>query len=71
MELLGEILRGGADVARAAGAVVAGGHSIDDPEPKYGMAVTGFVHPDEVWTNAGAQGRRRARPLASGSAPGS
>ena len=55
MELLGEILRGGADVARAAGAVVAGGHSIDDPEPKYGMAVTGFVHPDEVWTNAGGQ----------------
>ena len=55
MELLGEILRGGADVARAAGAVVAGGHSIDDPEPKYGMAVTGFVHPDEVWTNSGGR----------------
>jgi selenide, water dikinase len=55
MELLGEILRGGADVARAAGAVVAGGHSIDDPEPKYGMAVTGFAHPDRVWTNAGAR----------------
>jgi selenide,water dikinase len=55
MELLGEIMRGGSDVARAAGAVVAGGHSIDDPEPKYGMAVTGFVHPDEVWTNAGGR----------------
>jgi selenide, water dikinase len=55
MELLGEILRGGADVARTAGAVVAGGHSIDDPEPKYGMAVTGFVHPDEVWTNSGGR----------------
>src|SRR6476659_1976882 len=55
MELLGEILRGGADVARAAGAVVAGGHSIDDPEPKYGMAVTGFVHPAEVWTNSGGR----------------
>jgi selenide,water dikinase len=55
MELLGEILRGGGDVAAAAGAVVAGGHSIDDPEPKYGMAVTGFVHPDEVWTNAGGR----------------
>jgi selenide, water dikinase len=55
MELLGEILRGGADVASAAGAVVAGGHSIDDPEPKYGMAVTGFAHPDEIWTNAGGQ----------------
>jgi selenide,water dikinase len=55
MKLLGEILRGGADVARDAGAVVAGGHSIDDPEPKYGMAVTGFVHPEAVWTNAGAR----------------
>jgi len=55
MQLLGEILRGGADVARAAGAVVAGGHSIDDPEPKYGMAVTGFVHPAEVWTNGGGR----------------
>jgi selenide, water dikinase len=54
VELLGQVLRGGADVARAAGAVVAGGHSIDDPEPKYGMAVTGFVHPERVWTNAGA-----------------
>jgi len=55
MQLLGEILRGGADVAAAAGAVVAGGHSIDDAEPKYGMAVTGFVHPDQVWTNGGGQ----------------
>jgi selenide,water dikinase len=55
MELLGEILRGGADVARAAGAVIAGGHSIDDPEPKYGMVVTGFVHPGEVWTNSGGR----------------
>src|SRR6478736_5368455 len=56
MQLLGEILRGGADVAAAAGAVVAGGHSIDDAEPKYGMAVTGFVHPDHVWTNGGGRG---------------
>jgi selenide, water dikinase len=55
MELLGEILRGGADVAAAAGAVVAGGHSIDDPEPKYGMAVTGFAHPDAIWTNGGGR----------------
>jgi selenide, water dikinase len=55
MTLLGEILAGGADVAREAGAVVAGGHTIDDPEPKYGMAVTGFVHPDHVWTNAGGR----------------
>jgi selenide, water dikinase len=55
MELLGQILRGGADVAAGAGAVVAGGHSIDDAEPKYGMAVTGFAHPDAIWTNAGGR----------------
>jgi selenide,water dikinase len=54
-ELLAEILRGGADAAEAAGASVVGGHSIDDPEPKYGMAVTGTVHPDEVLTNAGGR----------------
>src|SRR5207253_2931473 len=54
-ELLGEVLRGGADVARAAGAFVLGGHSIDDPEPKYGMAVVGEVHPDRITTNAGAR----------------
>jgi selenide, water dikinase len=54
-ELLAEVLRGGADVAREAGVAVAGGHSIDDREPKYGLAVTGTVHPDRVLTNAGAR----------------
>ena len=54
-DVLGEVLRGGADVARAAGAFVLGGHSIDDPEPKYGMAVVGEVHPDRIVTNAGAR----------------
>src|SRR3954466_481808 len=54
-EILGEMLRGGADAAAAAGATVVGGHSIDDPEPKYGMAVTGTVHPDRVLTNAGGR----------------
>ncbi len=54
-DVLREILRGGADVAAAAGIAVVGGHSIDDPEPKYGMAVTGTVHPDELISNAGAQ----------------
>jgi selenide, water dikinase len=54
-DVLCEILRGGADAAAAAGAAVVGGHSIDDPEPKYGMAVTGVVHPDEVLTNAGGR----------------
>jgi selenide,water dikinase len=53
--VLAEILRGGADAAAAAGAAVVGGHSIDDPEPKYGMAVTGVVHPDAVLTNAGGR----------------
>jgi selenide, water dikinase len=54
-EVLREILRGGADVVTSAGAVVVGGHSIDDPEPKYGLSVTGLVHPDEMFTNAAAE----------------
>jgi len=54
-ELLARVLDGGADVVRAAGAVVGGGHSIDDAEPKYGLAVVGTVHPGKVLTNAGAQ----------------
>ena len=54
-DVLREILRGGSDAAAAAGAAVVGGHSIDDPEPKYGMAVTGVVAPDAVLTNAGGR----------------
>lgn len=54
-EVLGEILAGGAAKVKEAGAVLAGGHSINDEEPKYGMSVTGFVHPDRIWKNAGAQ----------------
>jgi len=54
-DVLREILRGGADAAAAAGASIVGGHSIDDPEPKYGMAVTGIVHPRAVLTNAGGR----------------
>src|SRR3954467_4834876 len=54
-DVLREILRGGGDAAAAAGVAVVGGHSIDDAEPKYGMAVTGTVHPDEVLTNAGGR----------------
>jgi selenide,water dikinase len=53
--VLREILRGGGDAAAAGGATVVGGHSIDDAEPKYGMAVTGTVHPDAVLTNAGGR----------------
>jgi selenide,water dikinase len=52
-ELLGDVLEGGGEIAAAAGFVVAGGHTVDDPEPKYGMAVVGEVHPDRILTNAG------------------
>ena len=55
MEMLGEVLRGGADAAREAGIPILGGHSIDDPEPKFGMAVTGLVHPDRILRNVGAR----------------
>lgn len=51
--ILGEVLRGAGDVARRAGCLVLGGHSIDDAEPKFGMAVIGEVHPDRMFTNAG------------------
>jgi selenide, water dikinase len=54
-ETLAEILRGGLAVAQEAGAVIAGGHSIDDAEPKYGLAVTGVVDPRRVLTNAGGR----------------
>jgi selenide,water dikinase len=54
-DVLRAILRGGADAAEAAGVSIVGGHSIDDAEPKYGMAVTGVVHPNDVLTNAGGR----------------
>ena len=53
--LLKEILRGGCDKVSEAGASIAGGHSVDDNEPKYGLAVTGVVHPDHILTNCGAK----------------
>lgn len=55
LEVLVEILRGGADAVREAGAVIVGGHSIRDQEIKYGLAVTGVVHPQRILTNAGAR----------------
>jgi len=55
LELLGEVLRGGAEVVRQAGAAIVGGHSIDDPEPKYGLVVVGEVDPDKMTTNAAAR----------------
>jgi len=54
-EAVHEILRGGYDKVYEAGAIITGGHSILDDEPKYGLAVTGFVHPDRVLTNSGAR----------------
>jgi selenide,water dikinase len=54
-EALAEVLRGGADAAADAGVTVAGGHSIDDREPKYGMAVTGTVHPERLLRNSTAR----------------
>jgi len=54
-ELLREVLRGGLDIARAAGCAVGGGHSIDDPEPKYGMAVTGIADPSRLLRNDAAR----------------
>src|SRR3954447_15086875 len=54
-DTLREILRGGADAVREAGASVVGGHSIDDPEPKYGLSVTGTVDPRALLTNAGGR----------------
>ena len=53
-EFLGEILRGGAEKAREAKVVVAGGHTIQDKEPKYGLIVLGFVHPEKIMTKGGA-----------------
>ena len=54
VSILGEILRGGSERVTAAGAVIAGGHTVGDTEIKYGLSVTGVVHPDRVLTNGGA-----------------
>ncbi len=55
LEIMVEILKGGADKVKEAGAIVAGGHTIEDNEPKYGLAVTGLIHPGRVIKNAGAR----------------
>jgi selenide,water dikinase len=68
-ELLREVLRGGLDVAHEAGCHVAGGHSIDDPEPKYGMAVTGLADPQRLLRNDAAEAGRPislSKPLGVG-----
>ena len=68
-EILSEIMRGGREKAEEAGVVILGGHTIDDPEPKYGLSVTGSIHPDRVVTNAGARPGDRlvlTKPLGTG-----
>jgi cysteine desulfurase NifS/selenium donor protein len=55
MAVLKEILKGATDKAMEAGIPILGGHTIDDPEPKYGMVVSGVVHPQKIWSNSGAQ----------------
>jgi selenide, water dikinase len=54
-EMLGEVLAGAAAAVSSAGAILAGGHTIRDDEPKYGLAVVGLVHPDGVWVKSGAK----------------
>jgi selenide,water dikinase len=68
-ELLGDVLQGASEVARRAQCLVLGGHSIDDPEPKFGMVVLGEVHPDRMMTNAAARPGDRlvlTKPLGTG-----
>lgn len=54
-DVLAEILKGAADKTKEAGAIVVGGHSIDDQEPKFGLSVTGLIHPDKILKNVGAK----------------
>lgn len=69
LDVLAEILRGGAEKLREAGVTLVGGHTIEDPEPKYGLAVTGLIHPDRIITNAGGRAGDRlvlTKPLGVG-----
>jgi selenide,water dikinase len=69
MELLGDVLEGGAEKLGEAGCTLVGGHSIDDREPKYGLAVTGLVHPEHIISNVGAKPGDRlvlTKPLGTG-----
>jgi selenide,water dikinase len=69
MSMLAEILRGGAEKAREAGIDIVGGHTVDDKEPKYGLCVTGFVHPKEYWANVGGRAGDRlvlTKPIGTG-----
>lgn len=69
LDILGEIFRGGADKVVEAGAAIAGGHTITDEEPKYGLSVTGIVHPDHIIKKGGARVRDvlvLTKPLGTG-----
>ena len=70
-KVLARILQGGLDVLTAAGVALLGGHTIDDPEPKFGLAVTGLVHPDRIRTKGGARPGDRlllTKPIGIGAA---
>lgn len=67
--VLGQIHEGAMSIVMEAGAVVAGGHTVQDAEPKFGLSVTGLIHPDRIWTNGGAQAGDKlilTKPLGSG-----
>lgn len=54
-KFMGDIIRGGSDKVLEANCLLVGGHTVQDDEPKYGLSVTGFVHPDKVWSNSNAK----------------
>lgn len=69
LEMLGEVLRGAVETVARAGALIVGGHSVDDPEPKFGLVVVGEVHPDRLTTSAAARPGDRlvlTKPIGSG-----
>jgi len=68
-EILSAIFEGGASKMAEAGGIIAGGHTVTDPEPKYGLCVTGSIHPDQILTKAGAKAGDRlflTKPLGTG-----
>lgn len=69
LDVVKNIMEGGGDKVREAGAIIAGGHTIQDSEPKYGLSVSGFIHPGEVWGNSTARAGDvliLTKPLGSG-----
>ena len=68
-KILSDIIRGGAEKSREAGVVIAGGHTVTDDEPKYGICVTGTIHPDRILTKSGARAGDRlylTKPIGTG-----